>query len=543
MTTLTEQAAALTQATTDLLSAVNVKKSQLDAAVATSAAAAIEAQQAADDAALINGGNQYHVKQFGAACDGVTDDTAAIRAAVAMLDAGIEVVFGKAHKITGQIDVPFKHAWKLNGRNTKITQAANNCPIFVLTHPGGVNDFSRGFSIQHFVFEWANYQNATSHQKSIAIAFNFAGPDRGAGFFNFDITQVTMTRGYRTIAIHPDAETGGQAAIVWGYTIRDIYSRATGASIYLLSPNGSGGSPRCNFENIYITGPGSAYEQDEHKFVLKNASAVFIQTLEFNVMSGHKCGFIEACQEVNIASLRFEIVDVPAAADGSAMFTVSGSDANARIDSIEFQTISSAVSNYVHAIRAASSARVRVGNVTARNVTTGSGQFRVMGTSGTGASIVFEGSYYATNENNTYLWESEAQAFAADYDVLDFYFNSLPASQAATQMPMGGNVGQYLLPRDGYIVGMSVLSSASLTAGGVTVRLKKNFNSISGTTLTIPAGKASIFKPWPPSKSFSTANNHFFNGGNTLSATVESDSALAPTNVSIGVRVYVRYSK
>jgi hypothetical protein len=238
----------------------------------------------------------YNVRWFGAKGDGSTDDTAAIQAAVTASLTPVSFI-GRTlfipagnYKLTNEIAIPFSTSWKISGVNrgtTLLTQFTNNKAIFAL----GKN-ITHTWEISNLGLTW-NTQQTTSDTMAYAIRFDH-DPSLGAAettFFNFKISQLSITKCYRGIGQSEAASTG--PIPYWAFNITDITGgNSVKAFIFNVSPVANG-SPNNHISNIYYGGwAGSPTSQKEPPIMVYYADA-FFNNLD-----------IEGCGDIPVMDLR-----------------------------------------------------------------------------------------------------------------------------------------------------------------------------------------------------------------------------------------------
>lgn len=216
----------------------------------------------------------YSVADFGARGDGVTDDTAAIQAAINAMVAGnngARLMFPSGtYVISSAITIPFGTGWKICGNSrgsVTISQATNNTGIFRLT-----GDLTHSWLIEDICFTWASAQSATN-TGAIAIRMD-TGTSTPNGFFNFQIRRCTFNNGYRGIC----GPTAYQTP-VWGAKISDCSfgGQMKGASVYLI-PSPAIGQPNILLDNIHIDASGAG----EATVQVNYSDSVVLRNVEWN---------------------------------------------------------------------------------------------------------------------------------------------------------------------------------------------------------------------------------------------------------------------
>lgn len=182
------------------------------------------------------------VKDYGAAGDGSTDDTAAIQAAFNdinsgaisqlyfpngnyMLSAAITIAAGT---ITGV------HVFGESRRGTQITQTANNTPIFYFTSV----ELHHTWDWDLFTFTWSTPQAGNS----LSAVFYWTSTNNGNMYLQ-TFTRLLVSNCYWFMR--------GETVLYWGNVVRDVSCGTLGGFAYV---GGNAGDPKCIFENIYITG-------------------------------------------------------------------------------------------------------------------------------------------------------------------------------------------------------------------------------------------------------------------------------------------------
>jgi hypothetical protein len=216
------------------------------------------------------------VEWFGAVGDGITDNTAAIRAAVnvAQSVAGGSLSFGPGtFKITSDIPVATWTDGIISGVSrglSTIRQYTDNTPFFRFTAEG-----QHGFIIRNLAMIYAVAQPATN-TAACQIYFDEATAT-GAGVFNFCVEWCIFDNGYKAIGRNPAAQNDA-----WGVTFRDIqigYGQ-TGGALALTSPIGS---PNHCIERVYVRA--DVVPSTEFVFDISSCDSLQMDNIEVNKAS------------------------------------------------------------------------------------------------------------------------------------------------------------------------------------------------------------------------------------------------------------------
>ncbi len=190
------------------------------------------------------------VRIYGAKCDGATDDTAALQAAIAPgVLSGHKLIFPSG--ATCLVSAPLIFAgtltrWDIDGMSmgTTIESRAVGLPIFEFaTTSSRLTTIAWGWHIHNLAFKYTNAQTFGSN--AYAISFGDGGATQSE-YFNGEIDHILFWNGYRGIS---NWSSGGN---FWGLNIHDIVGGAglLGATIAYTSPATSG-ILRMKLLNIY----------------------------------------------------------------------------------------------------------------------------------------------------------------------------------------------------------------------------------------------------------------------------------------------------
>lgn|GEM_PF-4677506 len=342
----------------------------------------------------------YRPENYGAAADGVTDDTTAIQSALdAAIPNGGQVFFTptKTYLISSALrigtDNTGQRGWSIvsTGAGCIIKQATDNASIFHFT-----KEYQREFTISGFWFKWTN--NQTSAQpNSIAIYFD---PDsnNNNGFFNFTFSDLRFENGFRGIAntnstANPIVGQPTNRAPVWGCRIDRLYSSGnmSGAQVCLATGGGSSpnsGQPNFNGRNWYCQGAGAT----EPLWQLQGFGVVALSNLESNLYAGSSTYsselLVSSCTSVDINGIRSEAATFRKNNTGIWQF----SDARATIRNWQLQNytvnISGGGTAYLFRNSGGNNSKITIGdgNILTQTLTSGT----MAGVQGTGTNMVWD---------------------------------------------------------------------------------------------------------------------------------------------------------
>lgn len=244
---------------------------------------------------FIYNNNVVNVKNFGAKGDGVTDDTAAIQAAITYVcPLGYGLLFPNGtYKITASLKIPVNTSgWSFFGsaQGTEIVQhtvGGNGQAIFEFA--GG--DISQ-FNISNLKLRW-NDVNPQSGYKACAFWFNWDGvSSKNNGVYNFRIDNVFATFGFRFFSNYNTGLNTSSGVNVWGWNLDRCTSNYMNGGMVRLTNAGSGGSPNCSVKDSYILGntagqppESSGYIYSEPQFFCDSANGWQFSNVEINAVA------------------------------------------------------------------------------------------------------------------------------------------------------------------------------------------------------------------------------------------------------------------
>lgn len=185
-----------------------------------------------------------NVKQFGAKGDGVTDDTAAIQAAIT---ATLSTLGGSlycpngTYLISSELSIPQVQGIKIYGQSMGgviFRQSSNATHIFSFAHCD-----SSLFTISDITFDYVNSQT------SVSTAIYFAGISGISinGFHDFRVESCLFTaKCFRAIAGNDTIQLA-----IWGWDLNDCHHYGSGSLMY-VNPSPSVGCPRGSIRTSYI---------------------------------------------------------------------------------------------------------------------------------------------------------------------------------------------------------------------------------------------------------------------------------------------------
>ena len=258
------------------------------------------------------------VHDFGAAGNGITDDTAAIQGAInaCLTTAGGHLYFpAGTYKISAALVIPFSANWRIWGAsrgNTSIVQSVSNTQIFTFN-----SDETWGFAIEELTLTWAAEQGSTN-TGSVAIYFNDSHASPG-GFWDIHIRRCNFNNGFRAIANNP-----ALGAPIWGIHISNCTFQGgmTGASVY-FSPSPQVGQPRICIENCEL----DANNATEPLIQITAADTVELRSLEMlNGTAPVALMLVSTCLNVTVVNCRSENYNFAAATSGPSLWVASQSN-------------------------------------------------------------------------------------------------------------------------------------------------------------------------------------------------------------------------
>jgi hypothetical protein len=232
------------------------------------------------------------VSDFGAKGDGVTDDTAAIQAAITYVcPRSYGLLFPNGtYKITASLKIPINTTgWSFFGpaQGAEIVQhtiGGNGTAIFEFD---GANISQ--FNISNLKLRW-NDVNPQSGYKACAFWFNWDGvTSKDTGVYNFRIENVFATFGFRFFSNYNTGLSTSDGVNIWGWHINRCTSNYMNGGMVKVSNAGSGGSPNCSVKDSYILGNTggvnpelSGYVYSDNQFFCDSSNGWQFSNVEIN---------------------------------------------------------------------------------------------------------------------------------------------------------------------------------------------------------------------------------------------------------------------
>lgn len=238
------------------------------------------------------------IKDFGALGDGVTDDTAAIQAAINAVigNSGGALSFpGGTYKITAKLVIPPAYGWRIFGASRHaavIRQFAANTPIFSFE-----SDNIHGWEISDLTLTWNTAQPAAN---TLAVAIKFGwGASTSAGIYDWIVARCRFTNGFRSIAA--DASNSPP---LWGVTVHNCYHHETmSGAFFFASPTPAIGQPNICIENCTIRADAAA----EEAIRISSGDVTTLRNLEFlNGAHPVKLIYLSTCFTVTMMDCKSE---------------------------------------------------------------------------------------------------------------------------------------------------------------------------------------------------------------------------------------------
>lgn len=270
------------------------------------------------------------VMDFGALGDGVTDDTAAIQAAIDAVIAsggGTLSIPAGTYTITNSLNV--SDANKINiqgaGKNlTTINRTNNTGPILVLQNASGVSNGNG------YYFEWESFRlqyatsSLTTDTNAIGISFETGIGLNSYGFVNFRFTSIEINGAYVCISNDYGA---GDPPNVWGWTWDDmVFANFSSRAIYLTN-GGVGGFPACKGGHWYIQGR-SGLTYTSALVYIDSADGILLDVVETNLVKINAdalFNFVGSSRSIVISIFRCEAIEIIGNAFFAFVFNSSGS--------------------------------------------------------------------------------------------------------------------------------------------------------------------------------------------------------------------------
>lgn len=207
---------------------------------------------------LLNG-DSVTPQMFGARGNGVAADFIPVQAALnyAVSNRAQLKIPAGTYLLTNKLVIPVgTSGWSVQGDGAgsilkQTASSGNGTPIFEFAG-GGIDRFS----VSDLALEWSDVGGVpASGWKNCGFMFAWDGTsDRGAGVYNFTLSGLALTFGFRCISNFDLSSSSSSGVNVWGMTLKSSRATYMAGGAVLLSNAGSGGSPNVTIADFHVNG-------------------------------------------------------------------------------------------------------------------------------------------------------------------------------------------------------------------------------------------------------------------------------------------------